>query len=85
MKFTQLNLDAIIISMRNLIFLIFLFVGCSKAPADWEEKTHNYKLPPELEGHKIIVLGGGWSSTNPLWVIVPPQGLEKPIIIQQNK
>lgn len=71
--------------MKKLIFILILFAGCSKTPSDWEDMTHKYKLPPELEGHKIIVLGGGWSATNPLWVIVPPKALEKPIIIQQNK
>lgn len=65
--------------------MLILFTGCSKTPVDWEDMTHNYKLPPELENHKIIVLGGGWSTTNPLWVIVPPKGLDQPIIIQQNK
>lgn len=70
--------------MKNYFLIIILLSGCSKIPADYEDVTNRYKLPPELENHKIFVLGGGFSNTNPLWVIVPPTKLEKATIIQQN-
>lgn len=68
--------------MKYLILLTLFFAGCrSSVPAPYQEVTGNYYLPPELKGCKIFVLGGQWSATNPLWVIVPPQGLERPLII----
>lgn len=60
---------------------VLVAMANSKHPADYQEVTGNYHLPPELKGCKIFVLGGQWSATNPLWVIVPPQGLERPLII----
>lgn len=66
--------------------MIFVLFGSCSAPkpAPYQDLTINYQLPPELKDHKIFVLGGGWSATNPLWVVVPPQGLDKPLIIEKN-
>ena len=72
--------------MKYLCLFVVLFAGCyAETPAPYKDVTSNYQLPPELEGHKIIVLGGGWSATNPLWVIVPPNGMNKAIVIEQNR
>lgn len=72
--------------MKYLTLFVLLFAGChAEKPAPYRDVTSSYQLPPELEGHKIIVLGGGWTATNPLWVVVPPTGMNQPLIIQRNK
>jgi len=62
--------------MRCLLFLTLLLAGCGggSGPAPYMEVTHNYQMPPELQGCKVYVLGGGWSNTYPLWVVVSPEG-----------
>lgn len=59
--------------MRFIFLLIFL-LGCSKGPATYKDMTENYELPPEMQGCKVFVLGGGYTATYPLWVIVSPEG-----------
>jgi ABC-type anion transport system duplicated permease subunit len=85
MKDFFLILSYYLVILLCLAILVYPFVLVAMAdrknPADYQEVTSNYHLPPELKGCKIFVLGGQWSATNPLWVIVPPQGLERPLII----
>lgn len=60
--------------MRRLLFLLLL-AGCGgQGPAPYVEVTREYSLPSELEGCRIYVLGGGWSSRYPIWVVVSPEG-----------
>lgn len=59
--------------MKKFLLFLILISGCAgESPATYKDVTSNYRLPPELEGYKIIILGGGWSNTYPLWVIIPP-------------
>lgn len=62
--------------MRCLIFLMLFFVGCcdGSRSAPYVDKTREYQMPPELKRCKIYVLGGGWSSTYPIWVVVNERG-----------
>lgn len=56
-----------------LISFIF-FLGSSSRPAPYEEMTQNYEMPPGMEGCRVYVLGGGYTNTYPLWVVVRPDG-----------
>lgn len=62
--------------MRRLLFLTLFLAGCGggSGPAPYVEMTDEYSLPSELDGCKIYVLGGGWSTRYPLWVVVSPEG-----------
>lgn len=64
--------------MRVALILVSVFIsGCfsaSPTPVPYSEMTDRYQLPPEMDGYKIYVLGGGWTATYPLWVIVSPEG-----------
>jgi hypothetical protein len=64
--------------MRAVLILVSFFIsGCFSAPptpAPYSEMTDRYQLPSGMEGHKIYVLGGGWTATYPLWIIVSPEG-----------
>ena len=70
----------------SLIILVFLsiFFGCSKSDVDFQDVTSNYKLPPELKGAKIFVLGGGWSATKPVWVVVAPKNSDFEAITEDD-
>lgn len=61
--------------MRFFAFALTLLSGCGfpeKAP--FKDMTHRYEMPPEMRGCKVYVLGGQYSDTYPLWVVVSPDG-----------
>lgn len=61
--------------MRILFALPLLVSGCGfseKAP--YKDMTHRYEMPPEMRDCKVYVLGGEFTNTNPLWVVVSPDG-----------
>lgn len=61
--------------MRFLVVLAAVLLGCSfSGKAPYQDMTHRYEMPPEMQGCKVYVLGGQYTDTNPLWVIVSPDG-----------
>lgn len=61
--------------MRPWILLTFLISGCSfSGRAPYTEMTDRYEMPPEMRGCKVYILGGGYTDTHPLWVVVSPEG-----------
>lgn len=62
--------------MRFLLLSLIFLSGCglSQDKAPYKDMTHRYEMPPEMRGCKVYVLGGQYTDTNPLWVIVSPDG-----------